>query len=180
MDPELFKTARGNRFVLVVLDIATRYMHAIPLRNQKSETIANELLKLFTFIGLPESIAADGQSSLNSQLMRGLHSQLGIKTQISTPYHHVGLAKRYNRVIGNMLKAFIDTARRDWDRLLPYFCLAQNQLRNPTLGEAPSTLVWGRRLVGSLEMLRNVWTDSESNVMGLKKTGDEIFYRVAR
>jgi hypothetical protein len=167
--PELPKTVRGNRFVLVIVDIATRYIHALPLRNQKSETIANELLKLFSFIGLPESITADGQSSLNSQLMTTLHQQLGIKSQFSTPYHHVGLAERYNRVISSILKSFIETEKRNWDNLLPYFCFAQNQLPNPTLGEAPSTLVWGRRLAGPLEMLRNVWTNGESNSVCLKK-----------
>jgi hypothetical protein len=92
--PELPKTVRGNRFVLVVIDIATPYMHAIALRNQKSETIANELLKLFTFIGLPESIAADGQHSLNSQLMTALHSQLHCK---KCPYNYGSSAYVYVR-----------------------------------------------------------------------------------
>jgi hypothetical protein len=75
--------------------------------------------------------------------MATLYQQLGSRSQFSTPYHHVGLAERYNRVIGSMLKAFIESAKRDWDQLLPYFCFAQNQLPNPALGEAPSALVWG-------------------------------------
>ena len=53
-----------------------------------------------------------------------------------------------------MLLAHIETEKRNWDNLLPYFCFAQNQLPNPTLGEAPSTLFGGRRLVGPIEMLR--------------------------
>jgi len=80
-------------------------VHALPSRNQKSETIANKLSKLLSFIGLSESITADGQSSFNSRLMTTLYEQLGITSQFSTPYHHVGLAELYNRVIGSMLKA---------------------------------------------------------------------------
>ena len=166
--PELPKTTRGNRFILTVVCNATRYLHALPLKNQRSETVANELLRLFSFIGFPKSIKSDCQSSLNSQLMMTLHSLLGIKSEFSTPYHHVPLAERSNQTIGNMIKSFIRSCPRSWDDLLGYLCFAHNQLINPVLGEAPATLVWGRRLVGPLELLRNTWTEAEFDKLDLK------------
>jgi hypothetical protein len=114
---------------------------------------------LFSFIDLLKSFKVDGQSSLNSQLMTTLHRQLGIRSEFSTPYHHegVGLAERYNRTLGNMIKASVQTAKRDWDLLLPY------------LEEAPATLVRGRGLIGPLGLLRPVWAQGEPQEVKLKK-----------
>ncbi len=100
--------------------------------------------------------------------MLTLHSLLGIKSEFSTPYHHVPLAERSNQTIGNMIKSFIRSCPRSWDDLLGYLCFAHNQLINPVLGEAPATLVWGRRLIGPLELLRNTWTEAEFDKLDLK------------
>jgi hypothetical protein len=100
--------------------------------------------------------------------MLTLHSLLGIKSEFSTPNHHASLAERSNQMIGNMIQSFIRSRSRSWDDLLGYSCLAHNQLVNPILGEAPVTLVWGRRLIGPLELLRNTWTEAEFDKLGLK------------
>lgn len=121
-------------------------------RNFRKQRVAT---RLFSFNGFPQSIKSDCQSSFNSQLMMTLHSLLGINSEFSTPYHHVPLAERSNQTIGNMIKSFIRSCPRSRDDLLGYLCFAHNQLINPVLGEAPATLVWGRRLIGPLELLRN-------------------------
>lgn len=141
-----FRKQRVATFILTVVCNATRYLHALPLKNQRSETVANELLRLFSFIGFPKSIKSDWQSSLNPQLMMTLHSLLGIKSEFSTPYHHVPLAERSNQTIGNMIKSFIRSCPRSWDDLLGYLCFAHNQLINPVLGEAPATYSVGETI----------------------------------
>ena len=78
------------------------------------------MLKLFSFMGLPESITTDEQSSLNSQLMTTLNKQLGIKTHTTAPYSHVALAERFNRTIGTMIKAFVENEKQNWEQ---YCCL---------------------------------------------------------
>jgi len=80
--PEMPKTTQGNRFILTVVCKATRFLHAVPIKNQRSETIANELLRLFSIIGFPKSIKSDCQSSLNSQLMTTMHRLLGISNYL--------------------------------------------------------------------------------------------------
>jgi Integrase core domain len=113
--PELPKIKRGNRFILTCVDVSSRFLHAMPLKDQKSVTIANELLRFFSFVGLPKSVKSDCQSSLNSQLMTTLNKHLKIETKFSTPYCKlsVGLAERFNRTIGNALKCFIKDCPRD-------------------------------------------------------------------
>lgn len=38
------KSARGHKYILVVVDYATRYPEAIPLQNMASKNIAKELV----------------------------------------------------------------------------------------------------------------------------------------
>ena len=67
-----------------------------------------------------------------------------------------------------MLKAFIETEKRNWENLLPYFGSRKTSYQTP-FGEAPSTLCFGTAFSGPLEMLRNVWTNGEPTNVGLKK-----------
>ena len=50
------KSNKGNRYILVICDYATRYPEAIPLRSIEAETIAEELVSLFSRVGIPNEI----------------------------------------------------------------------------------------------------------------------------
>jgi len=58
-----------------------------------------------------------------------------------------------------MIKSFVRTCPRSWDEMIGILCFAHVELPNAVLGQAPSTLVWGRKLIGPLEILRSTWTD---------------------
>ena len=46
----------GNKYILVVCDYATRYPEAMAIRSIEVECIAEELVKLFARVGVPEEI----------------------------------------------------------------------------------------------------------------------------
>ena len=46
----------GNRYVLVICDYATRYPEAVPLCSIDAEHVAEELVKLFSRVGIPREI----------------------------------------------------------------------------------------------------------------------------
>ena len=48
------KSSRGHRYILVILDYATRYPEAIPLRLATGRAVAREMFLLFSRVGLPE------------------------------------------------------------------------------------------------------------------------------
>ncbi|XP_029112827.1 uncharacterized protein LOC114912049 [Scleropages formosus] len=48
-------SARGFRFVLVLVDYSTRYPEAVPLRNITAHTVAEALFKIFTRVGIPKT-----------------------------------------------------------------------------------------------------------------------------
>ena len=53
------KSRSGKRFILVVCDYATRYPEAVPLRSIDAEHIAEELVQIFSRVGIPEEVLTD-------------------------------------------------------------------------------------------------------------------------
>ena len=66
----LLRTKLNNRHILVVMDYATRWPEAFPLSTTESQAIADELLVLFTRIGVLKEIVTDCGANFLSRLMR--------------------------------------------------------------------------------------------------------------
>ena len=48
-----------NRYILTIVDYATRYPEAVPLKMIETESIAEALLKVFSRVGFPKDILSD-------------------------------------------------------------------------------------------------------------------------
>ena len=44
---------RGHRYILVLMDYATRYPEAAPLKSIDTERVAEELLAMYSRLGIP-------------------------------------------------------------------------------------------------------------------------------
>ena len=55
----LVRSKSGHKYILVIVDYATRYPEAIPLRDIEAHHIADELIKLFSRVGIPQEILTD-------------------------------------------------------------------------------------------------------------------------
>ena len=53
------KTKSGNQYLLTIMCASTRFPEAIPLRNIKTKTIVEALIKFFSLFGLPRSLQSD-------------------------------------------------------------------------------------------------------------------------
>ncbi|KAI2655868.1 Retrovirus-related Pol polyprotein [Labeo rohita] len=66
------KSARGHEHILVIVDYATRYPEAVPLRKATAKNIARELFMLFSRVGIPSEILTDQGTPFMSRLMADL------------------------------------------------------------------------------------------------------------
>ena len=64
----LLPTSSGQQYLLTILDPATRYPEAIPLRNIKAKSVVKVLLEFFTKFGLPKEIQIDRESNFLSNI----------------------------------------------------------------------------------------------------------------
>ena len=51
----------GKRYILVICDYATKYPEAVPLKSIEAPQIAEELIKLFSRVGIPDEILGSGK-----------------------------------------------------------------------------------------------------------------------
>ena len=78
---------RGNRFVLTVVDYATRYPEAIALPSIETERVAEALVQICSRVGVPQEILTDQGSQFVSALMKEVERLLSIKHMVTSQYH---------------------------------------------------------------------------------------------
>ena len=100
------RSRSGNQYILVVCDYATQYPEAVPLRSIDAETIAEELIKLFSRVGIPEEVWTDQGSNFTSQLLREIYSTLHVSPIRTSPYHPQTdrLVERFNQTLKAMIR----------------------------------------------------------------------------
>ena len=121
------KSRSGKRFVLVVCDYATRYPEAVALRSIDAEHIAEELVQIFSRVGVPQEILTDqGANFMSAEV----YKLLRIKPIRTSPYHPQtdGLVERFNKTLKAMLRKTAISEGRDWDKLLPYVLFAYREV----------------------------------------------------
>ena len=57
-----------------------------------------------------------------------------------------------------MLKKFVSRSKKDWDDCLPYLLFAYHEVPQETTGFSPFELLYGRRVRGPLDVLKEKWT----------------------
>ena len=87
---------RGNRFVLTVVDYATRYPEAVVLIGEKEETVTEALAGIFSRVGVPREVLSDQGPQIMVGVMKEVSRLLSVKQLIITPYHPMcnGLVER--------------------------------------------------------------------------------------
>ena len=178
----LERTNSGNKYILVLVDYATRYPEAIPLRSIDAETIADELIRVFARVGVPQRILTDQGSNFTSTLMKQVANLLRINQIQTSPYHPQtdGLVERFNGTIKSMLRKFVKDAPKQWDELIPYLLFAYREVPQAATGFSPFELLYGRHVRGPLDILQSHWTgtsDSEEiNVLAYVNQMKERFH----
>ncbi|KAJ8375574.1 hypothetical protein SKAU_G00061540 [Synaphobranchus kaupii] len=153
------KSSRGHRYILVILDYATRYPEAIPLRTATGKTVAKELFMLCSRVGIPEDILTDQGSCFMSNVMKALCQLMKVKQVRTSVYHPQtdGLVERFNKTLKQMMRKLIESDAKDWDQLLPYLLFSVHEVPQASTGFSPFELLYGRRPRGLLDLAKEAW-----------------------
>ncbi|XP_065182357.1 uncharacterized protein LOC135813066 [Sycon ciliatum] len=153
----LQRTQSGKKYILTLVDYATRYPEAVALSNIESTTVADALISIFSRVGLPDKILSDQCSNFTSDVLRQVAALLRIQLTTSTPYHQQtnGLPERFNGTLKSMLRRFAADAPRSWDEVLPYALFAYREVSQASTGFSPFKLLYGRHV--PLDLVRDAW-----------------------
>ena len=96
--PIMLRSRSGNKYILTMVDYATRYPEALALLSIETEQVADALFDIFSRVGIPEEIITDRGSHFTSQMMDEVRGLLSIKHLPTTPYHTManGLGEKFN------------------------------------------------------------------------------------
>ena len=96
----------GHRYILTLVDYATRYPEGIALKDITTETVAEALVEMYSRLGVPEEILSDLGTQFVSDCMKEVARLLGIRQLTTTPYHPMcnGLVEKFNGTLKTMLK----------------------------------------------------------------------------
>lgn len=160
------KTSSGHQYILTMLDMATRYPEAIPLRNISAKMVVKELLNFFTRFGLPKEVQSDQGSNFLSKVFRQTLKELGISQITSSAYHpqSQGALERYHQTLKTMIRKYCVEHEKDWDKGLPFLLFATRETPSESLGYSPFQLIFGHEVRGPLKLLKEQWIHHNDQV----------------
>ena len=100
----------GNKYFLVMIDVATRYCTATVINNKLASTVITAIfLHWIVLFGAPKKILSDNGGEFNNEEMRALGEAFNIRimnTAAESPWSN-GICERQNAVIGDSVRKMV-------------------------------------------------------------------------
>ena len=139
---------KSNRYIVTMMDVYSRYLIAIPVRNHRASTVSRCLYEsVVAYFGAPRSILSDRGTEFTGMIWESLTQMLGAKIKLTSPYYPQGNAviERSHRTLNNMLRTMLLEKRgRDWSSLLPSVMLYMNSMIQEKTGVSACEILLGR------------------------------------
>ena len=144
------KDTDGYQYMFLVGDLFSKYIDAIPLRDQTAKSVVNAFSDNWLYHhGNPYYLLSDQGSNVDGEVVRDFCNQLGIEKRRSSAYHSQGngFAERNIRNVKDILRAALlhrNLAQSKWRRLLPELVFALNCSDSKAINCIPYKVVFGR------------------------------------
>ena len=96
----------GHRYILTLVDYATRYPEAIALKSITTRAVVETLVTLYSRVGLHEEVLSDMGTHFTSECIQEVEGLLSVKHISTSPYHPQcnGLTAKFNGTLKKILK----------------------------------------------------------------------------
>ena len=146
----------GSVYVLVMVDQFSKWVELAPLPAQSAELTARAFLNHFVVtFGCPLEVHTDQGRNFQSDLFQAFCKLLEISKTRTTPYHPSGngQCEVFNRVILQMIRAYISRGYKDWDEHLPLITMALHSMKNRSTGFSANMLMLGRETIQPIDLI---------------------------
>ena len=179
---------KSNRYIVKMMDVYSRYLIAIPVRNHRASTVSRCLYEsVVAYFGAPRSILSDRGAEFTGMIWESLTQMLGAKIKLTSPYYPQGNAviERSHRTLSNMLRTMLLEKRgRDWSSLLPSVMLYMNSMIQEKTGVSACEILLGRNpnLPSDISFtpVTSLSNDREGYVKQLKRDLKDIRQKLSR
>ena len=119
----LLFTPRGNDAIYTFVDRLTKCVHLVPTTVKIDAKASADLYiqNVFRLHGLSTTIVCDRDPRFTAAFFKEVFGKLGTQLCLSTANHPQpdGQTERMNRVVEDILRAFVNYKQDNWDQLLP-------------------------------------------------------------
>lgn len=115
------RSKKGHNFLLVVMDVFSKFVLLHPLKNATSAPILKFLEEnVFLMFGCPSVVIQDNGPQLTSKSYREFMSNYGIKLWYNAYYTpQTNPAERVIQTTKTAIRAYVQENHREWDKYLP-------------------------------------------------------------
>ena len=179
---------KGDRYIVTMMDVYSRYLIASPVRNHKASTVSRSLYEsVVAYFGAPQSILSDRGAEFTGMVWESLTQMLGAKIKLTSPYYPQGnsVTERSHRTLSNMLRTMLlEKKGRDWSSLLPSVMLYMNNMIQENTGVSACEILMGRNpnLLSDISYTPVTFlsNDREGYVKQLKRALKDIRQKLSR
>lgn len=148
------KSRRGNQYLLVVVDIFSKYVLLDPSPNAKAARVVKFLEEeVFLKFNPPKILLSDNFRPLVGRSMVDLLNRYSVRHWTIANYHSQGNpAERYIRTVSTAVRALVfdqNHNQRDWDKEVKRIQWAINATPSETTKKSPFFINFGREALGS-------------------------------
>ena len=83
------RSEKRNRYILTMIDYATRYPEAVALPSIETERVSEALVEMFSRVGIPDEMLTDCGSQFTVEVMVEVSRLLSLQQLTTTPYHPI-------------------------------------------------------------------------------------------
>ena len=142
-------TSNHYRYVVIMVDMFSKFVEAYPLKDQEARSIEQALVHGWCYRHeYPSVIVSDQGRNVDGERIREWCRSVGIKKQRSSPYHPQGdgQADRSVQTFKQVMRCLLDEweiSKSNWAILVDEVAFTMNSLVNTSTGFSPLKAMYG-------------------------------------
>ncbi|PFX13110.1 putative uncharacterized transposon-derived protein F54H12.3 [Stylophora pistillata] len=133
------KWNKGYRYLLMVLDVFSKYGWIVPLKNKKGESVAEGFEKIFTEGRIPKRLWVDKGTEYYNSHVKDLMKTKGVEMYSTENEEKSSVCERWNRTIKtDMWKQFTIQNNTQYLDILPRMVEKYNNRKHRSIGMTPT------------------------------------------
>jgi hypothetical protein len=180
-------SSKGHVYIMTAVDIFSRFLIAVPIRNKTALTVAEALYqRVFCIFGTVRQLKTDLGREFENELLTSLCNVFGIKKLRTSAYHASanGRVERSHRTLNSIIAKVVSENQRNWHEVLNFAVAAYNASFNESTKYSPNFLMFGREVLTPFDVIAaKPLPESELNidsyVADLRDTMENA-YRIVR